>query len=302
MDKPPCSVSLGLGQLLSASYIPMALFLIFALVIAFFAIAFAIQNDQLITINFLVWQLQQQHLATVLLITLGIGVLVGLLVTIPAFLKRQWRISRGKRQTHSLEDQLMAKQKEVDSQTHKSTTLRNSYQNLLQSLDLLDHTTGLVSDAVVPRTTRALLEQMKLQPEHLKSVGLLLVHPQRQQPGTGDLKKDQALWSAISHILQQNLTVDAWLFSDNQGQFTCSLTGLDVKAVTQYAETIKQALTDAPLSLKDGTRTALDVHIGGAVTDTEHPTESEQLLIGKAEEALAAAIKRNRPRVLWVTD
>ena len=282
----------------------MALFLIFALVIAFLAIAFAIQNDQLITINFFVWQLERQHLATVLLITLGLGFLTGLLVTIPAFLKREWRISRGKRQTSSLEDQLMAKQKEIDSQARKTTTLRHSYQNLLQSLDLLDNNTGLVSDAAVSRTTRALLQQMKMQPEQFQSVGLLLIDSQRRQPIPSDLKQDQALWSAIAQTLQQNLTVDSWLFSDNQGKFTCSLTGLDVKAVTKYAETLIAALTDESLTLQDGSKTSLDVQIGGVVTDTEHPTESEQVLVSKAEEALNLAKKRgrNRQRVMWVTD
>lgn len=282
----------------------MALFLIFALVIAFLAIAFAIQNDQLITINFFVWQLERQHLATVLLITLGLGFLTGLLVTIPAFLKREWRISRGKRQTSSLEDQLMAKQKEIDSQARKTTTLRHSYQNLLQSLDLLDNNTGLVSDAAVSRTTRAQLQQMKMQPEQFQSVGLLLIDSQRRQPIPSDLKQDQALWSAIAQTLQQNLTVDSWLFSDNQGKFTCSLTGLDVKAVTKYAETLIAALTDESLTLQDGSKTSLDVQIGGVVTDTEHPTESEQVLVSKAEEALNLAKKRgrNRQRVMWVTD
>ena len=282
----------------------MALFLIFALLVAFFAIAFALQNNQLVTINFFIWQLDQQHLATVLLITLGLGVLIGLLVTIPAFLKREWRISRGKKQAHSLEDQLMVKQKEVDSQARRAATLRNSYQNLLQSLDLLDNTTSLVSDAVVPRTTRALLQQMNIGHEQFQAVGLLLIQPQRRQPDPGNLKKDQELWAEIAHILQQNLTVDSWLFSNNQGRFTCSLTGLDVKAVTKYAETLKLALTDTPISLSDGTQTVLDVHIGGAVTDTDHPTESEELLTRKAEESLGIAMKRgrNRLRVVWVTD
>ena len=284
----------------------MALFLISALVVAFFAIAFALQNDQLITINFFIWQLEQQHLATVLLITSGLGVLFGLLVTNPTVLKREWRISRSKKQTSSLEDQLIAKQQEVDSQTRKASTLRHSYQHLLQSLDLLDNTTNLVSDAAVPRTTRALLQQMKMQPldEQSKAVAILLIDHQRQQPTPGDLKKDHALWTEIAQVLQQNLTVDSWLFSNNQGKFTCSLTGLDLKAVTQYAETLKLALTDGPLTLRDGTQTTLDVHIGGVVTDTEHPTESEQLLLQKAEDALAMANKRgrNRLRVVWVTD
>lgn len=284
----------------------MVLFLIFALVVAFFAIAFALQNDQLINITFFIWNLEQQHLASVLLLASGLGVLFGLLVTIPAFLKREWRISRGKKQAHSLEDQLLVKQQEINSQTRKAATLRHSYQTLLQSLDLLDNTTGLVSDAAVSRTTRALLHKMKVQPlnEQFHSVGLLLIHPQRQQPDTADLKKDQLLWSGIAQALQQNLTVDAWLFSNNQGQFTCSLTGLDVKAVTKYAEAVRSALGDQPLTLKDGTRTTIDVNIGGAVADTEHPTESEQLLISKAEEALALATKRgrNRLKVCWVTD
>ena len=282
----------------------MALFLIFALVVAFFAIAFALQNNQQVTINFFIWQLEQQHLATVLLITLGLGVLIGLLVTIPAFLKREWRISRSKKQAHSLEDQLMAKQTEADSQAKRAATLRNSYQNLLQSLDLLDHTTGLVSDAVVPRTTRALLQQMKRQHEQFQSIGLLLIQPHRRQPAPGNLEKDHELWAAIAQILQRNLTVDSWLFSNNQGQFTCSLTGLDVKAVTKYAETLKLALTDAPVVFRDGTQTELDVHIGGVVTDIDHPTESEELLIAKAEESLGIAMKRgrNRLRVVWVTD
>ncbi|MBT9311438.1 lipopolysaccharide assembly protein LapA domain-containing protein [Leptothoe kymatousa] len=280
----------------------MALFLIFALLVAFIAIAFALQNDQLININLFVWQLQDQHLATVLLATSGLGVLFGLLVTIPAFLKREWRISRSKKQTHSLEDQLLAKQQEVESQTRRASTLRHSYQNLLQSLDLLDNTTGFVSDAAVSRTTRSLLQQM---PQgQLPSVGLLLVQPQPRQSLASDLKKEQALWSAVAQILQHNLTVDAWLFSNNQGLFTCSLTGLDLKAVNQYAETLRSVLTNEPVTLSDGTQTALDVNIGGAVTDTEHPTTDERLLIAKAEESLALAQKRgrNRLRIIWVTD
>ncbi|MEM9804450.1 MAG: lipopolysaccharide assembly protein LapA domain-containing protein [Cyanobacteria bacterium P01_D01_bin.56] len=282
----------------------MALFLIFALVIAFFAIAFAIQNDQLITINFFIWQLERQHLATVLLAASGLGALFGLLVTIPAFLKREWRISRGKRQTHSLEDQLIAKQKEIETQTRTASTLPHRYQNLVQALDLLDNTTGLVCDVAVERTTRSLLQQMNMGHEKFQSVGLLVVDPQPRQPISGDLKKEQALWSAIAQVLQQNLTVDAWLFSNNQGLFTCSLTGLDVKAVNQYAETLRSVLTDTPLPLKDGTQIDVDVNIGGAVTDPGHPTESEQLLIKKTEESLALAQKRgrNRVRVAWVTD
>ena len=137
-----------------------------------------------------------------------------------------------------------------------------------------------------------------------QSVGLLLVQPQPSQSLSGDLKKEQALWSAIAKVLQHNLTVDAWLFSNNQGLFTCSLTELDLKAVNQYAETLRSALTNGPLTLSDGSQIALDVNIGGAVTDTEHPTASEQLLITKAEESLSLAQKRgrNRLRVIWVTD
>ncbi len=282
----------------------MPLFIIFALVIAFFAIAFALQNNQLVTINFLVWQIEREPLATVLLGVLALGVVIGLLVAAPAVLKRGWRISRTKKQASSLEDQLAERQKALNSQTQKTETLRHTYQNLLQALDLLDPHTGLVSDAVLPRATRALLQQMKIQPlnERFQAVAILFVRPHSSLPNPG-LEQERELWSAIAARIQGNITVDTWLFSNNDGQFTCILPGLDVKAVTKCAETLKTSLEDEPLTLGSGLQTAIDAAIGGAVADVDHPTESEQLLIDKAEEALEASENRSRRvRVIRVTD
>ncbi|MEL6326495.1 MAG: LapA family protein, partial [Cyanobacteria bacterium J06626_23] len=159
----------------------MPLYLIFALVIAFFAIAFALQNNNLVTINLLVWE-ARESLAIVLLATLAIGVLIGLLVALPSILKRGWRTSRVKKQAASLEDQLMEKDRQINTQSRKADGLRQSYQNLLQSLNLTEGGTGLLSARVLPQTLGALLQQMRLQPlnDQFQSVALLLL--QAQQP------------------------------------------------------------------------------------------------------------------------
>jgi len=90
----------------------MRLFVISALVIAFLAILFALQNNNLVTINLLVWR-YQQSLALVLLATLAIGVLVGLLVSMPAIVRRGWRTARIKHQADELATQMQEKEQQI---------------------------------------------------------------------------------------------------------------------------------------------------------------------------------------------
>ncbi|MEO0458320.1 MAG: lipopolysaccharide assembly protein LapA domain-containing protein [Cyanobacteria bacterium P01_A01_bin.114] len=283
----------------------MPLFIIFALVIAFFAIAFALQNNNLVTINLLVWQLQES-LAIVLLSTLALGVLVGLLVTIPSLIKRDWRTSRAKKQATGLETQLMEKDREISTQLNKVDGLRQSYENLLQSLNLTDTTTGLLHSRLVHQTLTALLHQMKLQPlnDQFQAVALLTLQAQRTEPATVKPKQDVALWDAIAELIRRNITVDTWLYSDGYGRFMCTLTGFDLKAVNQYAETLQNAITEQPVTTKDGQRVTVDLDIGGVVADRDHPTESEQLMLDRAQQALEQGQKRgkNRIRIIRVTD
>ncbi|MEO1401378.1 MAG: lipopolysaccharide assembly protein LapA domain-containing protein [Cyanobacteria bacterium J06635_1] len=283
----------------------MPLFIIFALVIAFFAIAFALQNNNLITINLFIWQLKES-LAIVLLSTLAIGVIIGLLVTIPALIKRDWRISRGKKQAAGLEAQLIEKERELATQANRVGNLRQSYNSLLKSLNLTDPTTGLLHSRLLHPTLTTWLHQMNRAPlnDQLQSLALMTIQAQRIEPAGVNAKQDAALWGEVAALIQHNLTADAWLFSDSDGRFMGILTGFDLKAVTTYAETLHSILTGDPITAKDGQRATVDIYIGGVVTDREHPTESETLMLEKAEQAIAQAEKRgkNHIRIIRVTD
>ena len=78
------------------------LFLIIALFIAISAVIFALQNSVAVTVSFLIWKFESS-LALVLLISLGLGVLVSFLLSIPTMIKRNWSISNYKKRIQELE-------------------------------------------------------------------------------------------------------------------------------------------------------------------------------------------------------
>ncbi|PZO56043.1 MAG: hypothetical protein DCF15_09670 [Phormidesmis priestleyi] len=296
----------------------MPLLIVAAIVIAFFAIAFALQNNRLVAINLLIWQ-YEGSLAIVLLSTLAIGVLIGLLVLLPGLLKRGWRMSRTKRQAADLESQLVTRDQELTTQSRNAERLRQSHENLLRSMNLTDTNTGMLDARMLPQTLSALIQQMKLQPGNpeFDSIGLLIVEAHRQQPlGSVDTTAQQnaQLDVAISAVIRRSVTLDTWLYCDsrdaNGAQFMCVLTGIDKTALKQYGESLRSALIDQPLSLPNAAAVAVDVKVGGAIADRSHPTNEEQLIIGKAYQALAEAgkhslnpIRGSQPiKIVQVTD
>lgn len=74
----------------------LRLLFILALIIAILVVVFALQNAIPITINVLIWQFQGS-LALVLLLTLALGAIIGLLVSVPSLLKRSQEITRQKK-------------------------------------------------------------------------------------------------------------------------------------------------------------------------------------------------------------
>ena len=161
----------------------MPLLIVAAIVIAFIAIAFALQNNTPVEVHLLVQQFEFS-LALLLLSTLAIGVLIGLLVLLPSLIKRGWRGSRVQRQAESLEAQLQERERAIATQGKNTERLRQSHQNLLQALGMIDNNTGLISSAVLSQTLAALIKQMKLQPGNpqFDSIGLLIVDAHRREP------------------------------------------------------------------------------------------------------------------------
>ena len=80
-------------------------YLIMALVIALIAVIFALQNTMTITISFLAWEVTGS-LSLVLLVTLAIGVVIGLLVLSPSAIKNSIAASSHRKRVGSLEKEL----------------------------------------------------------------------------------------------------------------------------------------------------------------------------------------------------
>jgi lipopolysaccharide assembly protein A len=79
--------------------------LIAALGLAILTVIFALQNAISVAVTFLIWQFEGS-LALVLMLTFALGVLVSLLVSIPAIVKRRSAISNQKKKIEELENRL----------------------------------------------------------------------------------------------------------------------------------------------------------------------------------------------------
>ncbi|MFE4105267.1 lipopolysaccharide assembly protein LapA domain-containing protein [Almyronema epifaneia] len=275
----------------------MRLFIVAALAIALLAILFAVQNTNLVTINLLTWQFRES-LALVLLATLAIGVVIGLLVSMPALIRRDWRNSRFKRQVDSLEAQITAAQQDMAAQSEKQGALRESYDTLLGSLGLMDSVTGLLHQKALPQTVSSLLRRLYTEVEdpHYRSVCLFLMQAEPTAQQTGILAtQEKLLWQAIADILQQNAAVESWLYSDGKGQFACTATGLDEKQAADYGEALQAFVVKNSVPLQDGSVVDVNLSVGGAIANRSHPTDGVTLL-QQATEALNQAQQRGRNR------
>ena len=83
----------------------MQLQLIVAIIVAILAVVFALQNAVPITVSFLTWRFESS-LALVLLITLALGILMSLLVSVPSMIKTRKMISSQKKKIQELESGL----------------------------------------------------------------------------------------------------------------------------------------------------------------------------------------------------
>lgn len=80
----------------------MQLAFIGAIGTAILGVAFAMQNNVPVTVNFLVWRFDST-LAMILLIAIAFGAVVVALLTTPMTLKRQWQTRRLRRRVQGLE-------------------------------------------------------------------------------------------------------------------------------------------------------------------------------------------------------
>lgn len=94
----------------------ITLFLLLALLIAVFAVIFALQNPIHVIVSFLFWQFDQS-LALVLLLAVALGVLIGLLTIMPTVIRAKLKTSNQKKRIDLLEKEntdIKAKAEELD--------------------------------------------------------------------------------------------------------------------------------------------------------------------------------------------
>jgi uncharacterized integral membrane protein len=95
----------------------MQLQLIVAIIVAILAVVFALQNAVPITVSFLTWRFESS-LALVLLITVALGIIISLLVSVPSMIRTRKIISGQKKKIQELESSL---QRESESKTREET-------------------------------------------------------------------------------------------------------------------------------------------------------------------------------------
>lgn len=95
----------------------MQILLIFSFIIAFLAILFAIQNTEIVSIRYLLWE-TQGSLALILFIALVAGALISYLATTPGQIKQRMASSSQRKQIAELEGQL-AKTKDELRETNE---------------------------------------------------------------------------------------------------------------------------------------------------------------------------------------
>ncbi len=94
--------------------------LIFALLVAFLAIVFTLQNMAPVTVVFLAWT-YHGSLALVLFLALAAGALICFFASLPALIKRKWTIAGQKKKLAQLEDSLEEHQLQLHEAQRKKS-------------------------------------------------------------------------------------------------------------------------------------------------------------------------------------
>lgn len=77
--------------------------LIIAIILAVLTAVFAIQNSGVIAVSFMGWE-WEASLALILIVTLGVGILVGYLAGLPSRMKKGSQLRQAKKDLEGLED------------------------------------------------------------------------------------------------------------------------------------------------------------------------------------------------------
>ena len=256
----------------------MILLVILGLVMAIVAVLFALQNAALVTINFGVWQLEQS-LAIVLIITLGIGILISTLLSLPTILKLRWRNGQQKTKLDELQTKLKTNNQTTLQQQQSKMAQQEAMQELVRAFELTDGVTGLLNKETTIALAEHLLHQMQQQPQNPRYASLVVMlfalvpakSYGKSPTSFADLGSENAVYKAIAKRLRSAVTPDSFLGITERKRAISLVLGLRGREVAEYASYLQSRITEVPLQKADGTVLPFKMSIGAVVVD---PSES----------------------------
>ena len=270
----------------------MILLVVVGLIMAILAVLFAFQNAAVVTINFGVWQLEQS-LAIILISTLGLGIIISILLSLPTILKRGWQNSRQKNKIAQLQTQIKSNNQMTFQQQQQSLAQQQATQELLQAFSLSDAVTGLLNKNAAVELTEHLLHQLKTQQNNPRYAALIVmliaIEPEFQRHQV-DLGKENAVYKAISKRLVNAIDVDSFLGITERKRFISLTLGLRGAKVTEYAAYLQEKVTDSSLQKADGSLLPLKMSVGGIIVDPTDVMDARSVL-KQAEQNLEKSLK-----------
>ena len=273
----------------------MIFIVILGVIIAIAAILFAFQNSAVVILTLGIWQFEQS-LAIVLLITLGLGVIISLLLSIPTIIKRGWQTSRGKKRIQALEAELDARSQEISKVTETLSVIKQNNQELLKAFDLSDSATGLLRQDRILELVNHLLQQVNTN-YHSLCIFLLAIEPAKLNQKLTVENQENAVYRAISNRLKNAVNTDSFLGVTNKKRFICLDLGTTKQSATEYGEYLIDALTESPLKKADGTTMPLKVYVGGVIAYPGNIIDKLRIF-QQAEQNLEKAKERKRNSII----
>jgi|GEM_PF-496427 len=273
------------------------IFLVIAgLLMAILAVLFAFQNAEIVTIDFGSWQFEQS-LAIILIITLGIGIIISLLLSVPTILKRGWQNSNLQKKNVQLEAQIKSQAQSYQEIKQENLAKQDGIQQLLEAFNLADTVTGLLTKEATVEMTKYFLQQMQAQGRNSRYTSLtamlLSVAPDKSKVKFADLGSTNAVYKAIATRFNKIIIPDSFLGITDRKRFISLTLGLTGTEVADYATYLRDKIIEFPLQKADGTTLPIKVNIGGVIVDPTDMVDSRSIL-QQAEQNLDLSLEKGR--------
>ena len=270
----------------------MVFLVIIGLIMAILAILFAFQNSAVVAISFGAWQFEQS-LAIVLIVTLGLGIIISLLLSLPTIIKRGWQNARYKKKISDLQFQLESENQKNSQRQQQTIAQQDATLELLHAFDLSDPVTGLLTKDATVKMTDYLLQQIQNQPNNPRYSSLVVmlfkVEPGKSQLNFADVGSENAVYKAIANRLRNAVIPDSFLGITDRKRFISLVVGLKGSEIIEYATFLQDKIVESPLQKADGSVLPLKIKVGGAIVDPTDAIDSRSIL-KQAEQNLELTI------------